>query len=254
MSCELNILQNIDNGSVFFEPFPYLIINNALPQELYKELSSNYPSNEIIAGDDLLKNNIRYQLSVETTIENLHVSQIWKDFVFYHTSKEFYIEVLNVFGEELDKYYSHLGNLYSKNTHWRKKNTKTFPHQKIALDCQIGINSPVFKKSSVINAHLDNPVELYAGLFYLREPEDNGGGHLIIYRQKDKTKRYPHKVEIPNYELEIENIVEYQPNTFVLMMCTPQSIHGVSPREVTNYSRRLVNIIAESSDDLSSVK
>ena len=52
-------------------------------------------------------------------------------------------------------------------------------------DCQPGINTAVKHLSSVGGAHVDNPVELIGGLFYLRD--DNGhssDGDLEIYEKK----------------------------------------------------------------------
>jgi hypothetical protein len=54
-------------------------------------------------------------------------------------------------------------------------------------DCQPGINTPVEYLSSVRGPHVDNPVELIGGLFYLRDEDDKSeGGDLLIYDTDEK--------------------------------------------------------------------
>lgn len=252
MKKELNILQNFEkNHEAWHNPFPHIVIHDALPNDIYEELSENYPATDVITSDNPLKNNYRYQLSINNTWRNEKVAQVWQDFAKYHTSQTFYEDVLQILGPFLPLYYHHLGNLFSRETIWRNKGVKRFSHKYMALDCQIGINSPVLEPSTVIGPHLDNPVELYAGLFYLRHPQDDSkGGHLLTYEQLDKNKRYKPKTQIPEQELQVKNIIPYEKNMFALIFCTPNSIHGVTPRSVTPHCRRLVNIIAESSEDL----
>ena len=133
------------------------------------------------------------------------------------------------------------------------------PSSDVVLDCQVGINSPVTEESTVIGPHLDNCVEIYAGMFYLRtEDDDSSGGTLEIYKPRSALgdfflggNRLRPKILIDHAILDKADEVPYGPNTFVLFMCTYHSIHGVSPRNVTPHSRRLVNIIAEDARSMS---
>jgi hypothetical protein len=44
------------------------------------------------------------------------------------------------------------------------------------MDCQVGMNSPVSRKSSVRGPHHDTPGEVYAGLLYFRDAKDKSTG------------------------------------------------------------------------------
>ena len=80
------------------------------------------------------------------------------------------------------------------------------------LDTQFVINTPVDEKSSVIEPHLDNPIEFFAGLLYMRNIDDNSeGGNLCTYKfKKDPIFYGKSRVKYDNVDL-IEEI-EYKPN------------------------------------------
>jgi hypothetical protein len=105
------------------------------------------------------------------------------------------------------------------------------------------INTP----STVKSLHLDDSKELYAGLFYLRDPRDSSsGGDLEIYRWKQATGISFHdKRSIRPEAAELTKVIKYAPNTFAWLLNGLDAIHAVSMRSVTPFPRRLVNIIAE---------
>jgi len=170
---------------VKLRPFPYLYITECLDPEIYEYLQSNYPGNKTIAGE-MSRENYRYQLNTHQTLDNKEIDPIWKMFVEYHTSKEFYKEVETIFGRDrLKKFrilkktnYNNLGHGIRKHPLELNKNSK-----KIVMDCQIGINSPTTIKNSVKGPHVDAREEIYAGLLYLKDDNDVGeGGDLNILK------------------------------------------------------------------------
>ena len=42
----LSVLQNFKETNFFLDPFPHIVIENALPEKLYNELSDTYPTNK----------------------------------------------------------------------------------------------------------------------------------------------------------------------------------------------------------------
>ena len=118
----------------------------------------------------------------------------------------------------------------------------------LALDCQIGINSPVtIEGTSVIGPHLDNPTELFAGLFYVRHPEDHAvGGDLVAYAWKHAERRVFYKKRYIDASLvEARETIPYGPNRFFWFLNSADAVHGVTIRQRSQAPRRLVNIIAE---------
>jgi len=89
------------------------------------------------------------------------------------------------------------------------------------MDCQICINTPVTSDpSSVRTAHMDDVFE-----FYMRPPNNTSeGGDLEIYRKTGKL------LESGQPEIEVESLVKYGVNVFVMFIGTKDSVHGVTPR------------------------
>ena len=49
MFSSYSVLQNADKALLVKKPFPHILIRNCLGQELYEQLESYYPSDELIA-------------------------------------------------------------------------------------------------------------------------------------------------------------------------------------------------------------
>jgi len=114
------------------------------------------------------------------------------------------------------------------------------------MDCQIGINTPPTRDSVVRGPHVDAPVELYAMLLYMKDAQDErAGGDLAISRWKDPGKRVFVGAEAEEEDVELVKTVPYRANTLVLFMNSDLALHGVTPREASSQTRRLLNIIGE---------
>jgi hypothetical protein len=237
-------------------PFPHLVIKECLDFDLYDELSRTYPADDLIASlnidrvpSGLAEQNCRNDISASKVISSSErIPQIWQDFIGYHVSRDFYKEVLNLFGFSIYKYYPWLprivGDLRNVGTGIRfDPDTDTQP---ISLDCQVGINTPATVKSSVIEAHTDSPKELYAGLLYFKQPSDlANGGNLELYRWKNSKRRKFSQNLADKRLLKRISVCNYQANTLFFFINTIDSVHGVTPREPSRVSRRLVSFIGE---------
>ena len=258
---KISILQNFRSSLLQREPFTYFSIDRALPDSLYEELSRAYPSIETIfeyshrKKDKEMAQNTRYDLSSAEVYETPDLPiGAWRDFVYYHTSQEFLDEVLDKLGDSIRATYPALMAAMERKAPGGKpragvrRHSDTAGECELALDCQVGINSPVtVEGTSVIGPHLDNPTELYAGLFYLRHPEDvASGGDLIVYEWKDRQNRGFVEKRYIDPSLVVERgTIPYGPNRFVWFLNTVEAVHGVTMRQRSPQPRRLCNIIAE---------
>jgi len=100
----------------------------------------------------------------------------------------------------------------------------------IALDCQIGINTPVRRRSSTRCVHTDAPDELFAMLLYFRRDDDRvPGGDLEICQWK---KNAPHLFvdrDVDESDTERRAVVPYKANTLVIFINSTLSLHAVTP-------------------------
>jgi hypothetical protein len=218
--------------AVFHNPFPHVVIRRALPPDLYRELAATRPSAEMIIGGREAGPNVRMDMSTKDAIAKL--APVWKTFCAYHSSKAFFDQVIDVFSEPLKRIYPKKWEAMTVGI--RGDNVD------VGLECQIGINTPSLVLSSVCGPHIDNEVELYAGLLYMKDDEEEGGD-LEIYRWT-KGHKYTHKRLCDPAHIELVKTVKYEANTFVLFLNTAEAVHGVSPRKSAK-TRNLVNVIAD---------
>lgn len=248
MNKKLSVLQNANPAMVLLEPFPHLIIYDALPQDLYNHFASCYPSSNIF-GSEVNQYSNRYSwYPANQSLEYKLLHADWIKFIQYHTSKHFFLEVIQLFENPLKRLYKHVVDQAFKGTVGIRNMKEAFD---FGLDCQLVYCSPVVGRPSISrDAHLDREVALYVGLFYFRNENDNSsGGDLIFYKIKNEFSTGEIKTDDGNHikstMVEETKRIPYKSNTLVFFLNSPNSIHGVSTRSITPYPRLHVNFLCE---------
>ncbi len=274
-SNKYSVLQNAKKADVRLHPYPHVIIENCLPDDVYEELERTYPSYKdilkIAKPERSISPNTRVDLRASMVLKEPTggiVSKAWEEFVKYHSSREFYEEVIDLFGEEVfTKYHGKSMEVkYGKKLREMETEVRLTSRKKnpapVTLDAQVGINTPVVKgRSRVRGLHVDNTHELYAGLLYFRDENDPAtGGHLEVYeclkgagmcKEYSEAERLKHRKKI-GWDVQFKNLgdfklvgeVPYEKNRFVMFINSKSSYHAVTPRSASAYPRRLVNIAA----------
>jgi hypothetical protein len=249
----MNILKNFEKKNYHSNPFPFFTISNAFSEKEYNMLESDYKIivNHLKINKNYCENNVRLQISSEDFLNSDVLKRTsWHDFIFFHNSKEFILNLFDIFYEDIIKFYPNLEKIISKKDTQNFNNIRTKDNlnkYEFVSDVQPGINTPVYKKSSVRGPHVDNPVELIGGLFYLREKSDiSEGGDLIIHDTNDNEIYFEGKAEVENQEaLKPILRIPYSANHCVFFLNTIKSIHSITERSITNCNRNLTNIIIE---------
>ena len=250
-----SILARVSQSDIARDPYPYLHMPDALDDAYYQELAAAYPTLNRIASNAPVMNNQAYLLSARDVLDDPALPGIWREFFGYHTSERFFREMVAFWETFIQSEYPDLTQRFGKplaelDTGVRERSKEKSSRNiraDMMLDCQFGMNSPVTVPGSVRGPHIDKPYKLYAALLYFRQPEDSfEGGDLDLYRPT--TPRYPTNAQLNVDERHVERFatIPYRPNTLIMWLNTPRSLHGVSPRPVTNVSRRYVNFLAES--------
>jgi len=258
----LSVLQKVKKEDIDTTYFPLLVIKNALPDELYNELEKTFPNSNIfeeILNEKIDKNNFAYRIQALKALESPKITNLWKDFIKYHTSNNFFKEIINLFGEHIKELHpnfeKHIKKSLEDTNIEIRKNTveedmnKSFKvKEDLSLDCQFVINSPVLTTTNVIDHHLDMPNELFACLFYMKKDEDNFGGDLEIYKHLGKKRKTVHERGsrwYNKYILEKVRTIPYEKNTLVFFINCPNALHAVSARKKTNLCRRYISILGK---------
>jgi hypothetical protein len=255
-----SVLENVTRHEVRVEPYPHVVVENCLPEQYFNELAAAYPSDETIIefcrqhpyrtfpfADGAGRQNARYDISAFQALESPEgIPEIWLDFVRYHTSPEFFAEVAKVFGPVIRQAFPFLEDALGRPVEEFTTGVRFRSERDISLDCQIGINTPATRPSSVRRVHTDAPVELFAILLYFRMSDDDAtGGDLEIFRWKDPRRKIFFGSEADESAAERVDTVRYRPNTMVMFLNSQDSLHAVTPRGPSAHTRRLVNIIGE---------
>jgi hypothetical protein len=238
----ISVLQNVT--TVFTQPYPHICVDHALPELIYNELESTFPQ-ELICNTQPHDGGITYRYKSNPALVDKVIPPIWQDFFEYHTSVDYFRECISLFEPHIEQLYpQYLEELYSKPVTVRDiDNSGSY-----VTDCQFVVHEPVDETGTSRTPHIDNPVEIYAGLLYMRQPQDeSSGGNFTIHectgvieqvnkslgRQVDDSIHHPVK-QVP-----------YVANTFCMFLNVLGSIHSVTPRIKPEHRRHSVNIIGE---------
>lgn len=243
-----SLLSSVRRIEVSTDPFPHIVITDPLEEDLCWQLLSEFPSVSTVTQGGDYSSNKRFSYSASEVFKNNNISQLWKQFVQCHTSINFLREVISLFENDIRLMYpsfeANIGVL--KNLNSGVRNIDKFSDVDVLLDAQICVNTPVVKApSSVRRAHVDLPNKLFAGLYYLRSPEDTSvGGDLEIYKFKDKLNGFRGEYISEKYVQAVKT-VKYQRNVLILFINSIKSVHGVTVRSKTNSPRYFFNLLGE---------
>jgi hypothetical protein len=99
-----------------------------------------------------------------------------------------------------------------------------------------------------LGPHIDSPSEIFAGLIYLKQDLDlSEGGNLEIYELNPSSppKYSSRKRRIPKKYLTKVEDIPYEKNIGIFFISHMKGIHGISPRSITEFDRRLINLTIE---------
>lgn len=251
---QLSILKKFSPECLYFDPFPHIVIENALDESVYSELFEDFPTREEFLRDKEEEPNRYYWIEAIRILTEYKNDRLWKKFVSYHTSQYFFDELIKCF-ENVINNYSIASAEFLRDVRGFSGVRFNETDLDILLDCQATYCSPVIgDPESPRGPHVDREVTAFSGLLYFRHVSNQTeGGDLILYRRKTDvslTVGFDSSNHIsPEYVEEAKRIA-YQANTFVGFLNGPHAIHGVSPRKRSTFSRQHVNIIVESKNNV----
>ena len=229
--------------NVHGQPYPHILTTKALEPDYYEELAAHYP--DFSDHPQSSKNNVPISMSgLHAFADEIPLHPIWKDFMAFHYSGEFLQQVISSFGDHITNCFPDLEARLGK----KLQDLTVIPRYvegdaDVEIHIPFRINTPVKKSSRVRCRHVDSPKKLFNGLFYFRDPEDDSiGGDLEICRWKEG-RRF-HDVFVDDDWVDVDGIVPYRGNTFVLFLNTPDSVHGVTRRMPTPHFRRYIAFTA----------
>jgi hypothetical protein len=249
----LSVLQNARKHHIRAKPFPHIVLDDALPKDLYETLLDSFPS-----PDDLCivqsANNKRWDFGYSKSKRNFRIPRLWRDFLAYHSSQDFFHEVATLFFEEIHELYPDRYPTREALTRMVTgvRDIDSLKDKDILLEALISGNTPVTEACSVRTTHLDMGDKLFVGLFYMRPTDyDAIGGDLTISRFKpqyagqDRRSFFDARNQVDDHLVETVETIQYAKNRLVLFINSPDSLHGVTVRQQTRHSRLFVNLVSK---------
>jgi len=240
-----HLLSDVRSEEIFDTPYAHFTRSNVVPADVYAALEAEFPSLGMILDGRSATSNQAVRMTVKQVLNDRRISPLWREFFEYHTSGDYWRDVVRLFGDRFRKAFPKLeermGRRYED---WRVVPRGFAGEADIHLDCQFVMNTPVTEVSSVKPAHVDLCDKIFSALFYFRDPVDNtAGGDFEIYRWRRSPRFIKHRSM--DRDVEMVKIVKYEANAYACFLNSEQAVHGVSPRGITNVPRRYINFIAE---------
>lgn len=245
------LVDQYSKPKVFPEPFPHVIIDNALPVDVHADLCRTMPPDEFLAGPRYKGPNRYHRRSATDllTSEAAQLSATWKRFIECQLAPSFYQNCLSMFAEFLgdaDAVKRAETGLGLRDVQPAMRHSRGAENADAWLECQISHVTPAAEPGSPLAPHVDREVALWAGLYYLRGVGPTEGGDLVLYRFREGCSREYWKDQmIPPSLVEPVKTVPARENRLVMLLHGPDAIHGVTARRPGGAARQSVNLVCE---------
>lgn len=263
-SCHpLSILGRATPDHLRLEPFPHLVIEDALPPDVFAQLFDTFPADELVVDGRPVKDTW-YDYPASKVVKDERVTPLWRQFFAHHTSAAFFHELLAVAGPTLRALHPGLEARVGRPLEAFRvgmrpggRGDPLAPGADLSMECQFYVNYTQAPRA-VRGPHVDRPSELFAALFYFRQTEDNStGGDLDVCEATAPIYPNERSVRISELPAEVDaglvrtvRTARYKANTLVLFLNSPRALHAVSPRSPTPLTRRHINFCADLPFDL----
>lgn len=231
----ISVLQNFKR--VESDPYPHIMIQEALPQQVHDELLSTLP-NELIDQQETRDHHGKrtYHVS-QVKKDGWNISNIWREFTEYHTSQEFFSQVMDIFSPWHD-----ILPIKKDKIILEDRSKHILP---LGANCFTDfsfVKHPPQNHISNRTPHCDNEKEMYAGLLYLKHKDDHStGGGFNIHKSDNLQMKGLRELVTPG---PVVNSCPYESNNFVMFFNVKNSVHSVEQRQNAQYHRISINMIA----------
>ncbi len=247
----VDVLASIDRGILVEDPYPHLVVENALPSEVADTLLAAMPPVDVFLQGREPGSNVRFALPSPQAFDHPGISAEWKEAlrVCVAALPALLDRTLSRFGDYIRRTYPEFERRFGPMSGLRvtpRHAPGQQPHE-VRMDAQMVINTPALSGgTSVRGPHLDQPDKLISGLLYLRSAgEDSVGGELQLYAPATRKLTFDDTNLASGDSVRVVRTYPYRHNLLVLPFCSPVAIHGVSPRGQTPIPRYHLHLVGE---------
>jgi hypothetical protein len=255
-----SVFASLDRAILVEDPFPHLVVEDALPAEIARTLLAEMPPLEVLTQGRPPGSNARFYLPSSIALEDPRISPAWKQAnrACVEAMGDVLTCVVRRLGAELHTAYPDFERRFGPLDGLRPRSRYEpgrRPHE-VGVDAQIVVNSPALTDGTRVRGpHLDVSDKLFSGLLYLRPRDDDSkGAELELYAPAMEPLTFDVENAAPAHAVVHVRTYPYRHNLLVLPLNTPRALHGVSPRGRTPHPRYHFHLVGEMSEPLFTVR
>ena len=237
--------QRLCAAPVVAEPYPHILIDPAIDWDVYERLEASFPASAVVYAGERPRNNRAYLLDAVDTLNHPDIDPDWREMFAHLASPDFFRSALTAVTPHTRRLFPDIEERLGKRL---EECSFAIRHggeeADFYFDVQIGVNSPVMRRSRVRAIHVDSTAKIFNALLYMRPVDDTvDGGALGMYGWQGE-RRYT-RVSVAENDAFQVSTVPYARNRMLLFHNSPDSLHGVTPRAKTPIVRRYINFLLE---------
>ena len=146
----MDVYRRLDDATVISEPFPHLILEDALDADLCETLIHEMPPLDVLTRGASPETNKRFTLSHAEAFANSRIANTWKNVLCQGLSQAFLDRVLRLFcshiRQEFVDFEERFGTIDSLQALPRQIGGR--PQTTVGMDAQISVNTPVLTQGT----------------------------------------------------------------------------------------------------------
>lgn len=226
----MTVLDGITTQQVTRDPYPHLVVENAVDEDLCRALVNHFPPLAVFTGGRRFGDNVKMYYSAQRAAGDARVAPIWKSFLNDHLTPAFYQQVLRVFRPFLVE--EHPG-LELDALRLGVQGRDGFDTCDILLNASLGIHTRVAGQARLERKpHVKDHDKFLEGFLYLRPDDDQaeGGDYEFFSVRHGARPRFERWAQTDRDCLNLERTVPYRKNTLVMVVNTRRSIQALTAR------------------------
>lgn len=243
----MTVLDGVNSCQVTPEPYPHLVLEKAIEDNLCGQLINEFPPLSVFTQDRLVGDNVKIYYPAGRALQDNRVSEVWKYFLREHLTRQFYLDVLRVFEPFIELEHPEFkGKLKSLRT--GVAGVDSFRDCDVRLDALIGIHTPVAGLPRLERRpHVKGQDKFLEGFLYLRPDDDTaeGGDYEFFSVLPGCRPRFGRWAQTDRRNLRLDRTVPYRKNTLVIVVNTSRSIQALTPRGPGNRPLMYLNITVQ---------
>ncbi len=232
----MTVLDGVTAEHVTAHPYPHLVVENAVVQDLCERLIDEFPPLSLFTKGRPVGDNVKIYFPAWRAFSDDRVSDLWKQFLRRHLTHEFYSQLIHVFRTHLLLEYPDLEQEWGRNLESFRvgsAGSDNFSRCDVLLDALIGIHTPVSGAPRLERRpHIKVHNKFLEGFLYLRPDDDDapGGDYEFFSIKPGAVPRFGKWAQTDRSCLQLERTVPYGKGVLVFVLNTSRSIQALTPR------------------------